>query len=137
MREGGGGGSVVAEQSEQPEPHERTTSKKPASPERSTTGLRQTGKCAAAASSSALKGERLRFRVVEKPGQIVGLSEPFQQPTVYPFRVMALKTSQLVYIQRQDIADVLSVFHGGDAGACAARTVTPIPTRTIVPLPTP
>jgi len=76
---------------------------------------RTTGKGAAAASSSHLKGERLRFRVVEKPGQIVGLSEPFQQPSTYPFRVTALKTSQMVYLQRQDLANVLSVFHGADA----------------------
>ena len=76
---------------------------------------RAASKGVAAASSASLKGERLRFRVVEKHGQIVGLSEPFQQPTLYPFRVSALKTSQMVYLQRQDLADVLSVFHGADA----------------------
>ena len=66
---------------------------------------------------AALKGDRLRFRVVEKPGQIVGLSEPFQPPSTYPFRVAALKTSQMVFIPRQDLVDVLSVFHGPDADA--------------------
>ena len=79
------------------------------------TGSRITSKGAAAASSSHLKGERLRFRVVEKPGHIVGLSEPFQQPVTYPFRVSALKTSQMIYLQQQDLANVLSVFHGADA----------------------
>ena len=67
--------------------------------------------------SAALKGNRLRFRPVEKPGQIVGLSEPFQQPTTYPFRVAALKSSQMIFITRQDLADVLSIFHGPDADA--------------------
>jgi len=69
----------------------------------------------AAASSAALKGDRLRFRVLEKPGQIVGLAEPFQQPTTFPFRVNALKTSHMIYIPRADLADVLSIFHGVDA----------------------
>lgn len=78
---------------------------------------RCTGKGAAAASSAPLKGDRLRFRVVEKTGHIVGLSEPFQQPTMYPFQVSALKTSQMIYLQKQDLADVLSVFTGRDADA--------------------
>ena len=68
-------------------------------------------------SPEKLKGDRLRFRVVEKPGQIFGLSEPFRQPTTYPFRVTALKTSQMIYISRADLADVLSVFPGADADA--------------------
>lgn len=83
---------------------------------RTTQGPRSTttGRGGAAA---ALKGERLRFRVVEKPGHIVGLSEPFQPPAIYPFHVSALKTSQMVSLTRQHIADVLSVFHGCDADA--------------------
>lgn len=73
-----------------------------------------------ATKSEKLKGERLRFRVVEKPGHIIGLSEPFQQPMTYPFRVTALKTSQMVSLSRAHLADVLSVFHGADAdGVCS------------------
>ena len=62
-----------------------------------------------------LKSSRMRFRVVEKLGHIVGFAEVFQQPAIYPFRVTALKTSQCLYIHLHDMADVLSVFHGADA----------------------
>ena len=83
------------------------------------TGNRATmhSKGSAAASSSHLKGDKLRFRVVEKPGHFIGLSEPFQQPIMYPFRVSALKTSQMLYLQLHDLADILSVFAGADADA--------------------
>ena len=75
-----------------------------------------TAKSTAAASSSSLKGQRLRFRVVETPGQVVGLSDPYQKPPPpYPFTVLALKTSQTVYIEAADLADILSTFHGSDA----------------------
>jgi len=96
-------------------PQNRATVRESASSSRHT-GSRTTmhGKGSAAAS---LKGDKLRFRVVEKPGHFIGLSEPFQQPIMYPFRVSALKTSQMLYLQLHDLADVLSVFAGADADA--------------------
>jgi len=66
-------------------------------------------------SRKGLKGDKMRFRVIEKPGQVVGVSDPFLRPTPYPFHVTALKTTQMIYISRQELADVVSVFGGEDA----------------------
>lgn len=77
------------------------------------TALRHDGK--AAPVRKGLKAERLRFRMVEKPGQIVGLRDPLRKPALYPFLVTAVKLSQLLYITRQELADVLGVYHGEDA----------------------
>lgn len=38
-----------------------------------------------------------------------------QRPVLYPFLVVSIKMTQLVYLGRQELSDVLSVYEGADS----------------------
>ena len=50
------------------------------------------------------------FRVLDKPGQYVGLVHPFEAPPRSPFRVTAIKQCQLLRITQSKVWSVLSNF---------------------------
>merc|ERR550537_285700 len=55
------------------------------------------------------------FRMIEKPGAIIGHIDPFQrQVPRYPFLVTAVRQAHLVSLSRVDVLDVLSNFEGDD-----------------------
>jgi len=57
----------------------------------------------------------LMFRMVEKPGSILGHIDPFTREVPrYPFLVTAVRQSHLVSLSRVDVLDVLSNFEGED-----------------------
>ena len=63
----------------------------------------------------ARNGGALMFRMIEKPGSIIGHIEPFQREVPrYPFLVTAVRQSHLVSLARVDVLDVLSNFEGED-----------------------
>lgn len=58
----------------------------------------------------------LMFRMIEKPGKIIGHIDPFQREVPrYPFLVTAVRQSHLVSLSRVDVLEVLSNFEGDDA----------------------
>jgi len=57
----------------------------------------------------------LMFRMVEKPGALIGHIEPFQREVPrYPFLVTAVRQAHLVSLSRVAMLDVLSNFEGDD-----------------------
>mmetsp|Transcript_5676 Transcript_5676/g.15074 ORF Transcript_5676/g.15074 Transcript_5676/m.15074 type:complete len:595 (-) Transcript_5676:173-1957(-) len=67
------------------------------------------------ASSDGSSGGKLMFRMVEKPGSILGHIDPFTREVPrYPFLVTAVRQSHLVSLSRVDVLDVLSNFEGED-----------------------
>uniref|UniRef100_A0A7S2J4H1 Ion transport domain-containing protein n=1 Tax=Haptolina brevifila TaxID=156173 RepID=A0A7S2J4H1_9EUKA len=60
----------------------------------------------------------LMFRMIEKPGSIIGHIDPFQREVPrYPFLVTAVRQSHLVSLTRVDVLDVLSNFEGEDCAS--------------------
>jgi len=58
------------------------------------------------------------FRMIEKPGSIIGHIDPFQREVPrYPFLVTAVRQSHLVSLTRVDVLDVLSNFEGEDCAS--------------------
>jgi len=58
----------------------------------------------------------MMFRMVEKPGAVIGHIEPFQREVPrYPFLVTAVRQSHLVSLSRGDVQDVLGNFEGEDS----------------------
>jgi len=61
------------------------------------------------------KQHPIMFRMVEKPGSIIGHIDPFTREVPrYPFLVTAVRQSHLVSLSRVDVLDVLSNFEGED-----------------------
>jgi CRP-like cAMP-binding protein len=57
----------------------------------------------------------LMFRMIEKPGSIIGHIDPFQREVPrYPFLVTAVRQAHLVSLSRVDVLDVLANFEGED-----------------------
>jgi len=68
-------------------------------------------------SSASPQGRKpaLMFRMVEKPGALIGHIEPFQREVPrYPFLVTAVRQAHLVSLSRVAVLDVLSNFEGDD-----------------------
>ena len=63
----------------------------------------------------SVKKPALMFRMIEKPGAIIGHIDPFQREVPrYPFLVTAVRQAHLVSLSRVDVLDVLSNFEGDD-----------------------
>ena len=69
------------------------------------------------ATSTTKKGA-LMFRMIEKPGSVIGHIDPFQREVPrYPFLVTAVRQAHLVSLSRVDVLDVLSNFEGDDCNS--------------------
>merc|ERR1719240_1494423 len=65
--------------------------------------------------AASRKQHALMFRMIEKPGAIIGHIDPFQREVPrYPFLVTAVRQAHLVSLSRVDVLDVLSNFEGDD-----------------------
>merc|ERR1719240_1797759 len=65
--------------------------------------------------AASRKQHALMFRMIEKPGAIIGHIDPFQREVPrYPFLVTAVRQDHLVSLSRVDVLDVLSNFEGED-----------------------
>jgi len=61
------------------------------------------------------KATAVSFRMIERPGSIIGHIDPFQREVPrYPFLVTAVRQAHLVCLSRVDVLDVLSNFEGED-----------------------
>lgn len=70
------------------------------------------------ASAESKHGGSVMFRMIEKPGAIIGHIDPFQrQVPRYPFLVTAVRQAHLVSLSRVDVLDVLSNFEGEDCNS--------------------
>ena len=76
-------------------------------------------------------GAGVLFRVLDKPGQYVGLVHPFEAPPRSPFRVTAIKQCQLLRITQSKVWSVLSNFEA----RVQARFCRISPTTTTPSLP--
>ena len=58
---------------------------------------------------------KLKVRMLEKPGAVIPLDTIFEGPRVSPFSVTALNQSQLLTVEANDLARLLEQFPAGDA----------------------
>ena len=71
---------------------------------------------AEAAGRKSMSRKPMSFRMVEKPGAIIGHIDPLQREMPrYPFLVTAVRQSHLVSLSRVDVMDVLANFEGDDS----------------------
>jgi len=64
---------------------------------------------------AAPKATAVSFRMIERPGSIIGHIDPFQREVPrYPFLVSAVRQAHLVSLSRVDVLDVLPNFEGED-----------------------
>ena len=57
---------------------------------------------------------KMLFRVIEKPGSLVGMRDPFEKDYRYPFQVVAVKQAQLLVLSAKDLLDVFAMDNRND-----------------------